>query len=143
MEDIQQSTRTRARRCNMKRLLCAMLAILPLCVTAFCAFGFLASFEEGPISVWHFLYLAGGIGSFAIAMRLVSLGMLAQTLAGLALLAGTLFCIGGLVESSRLSASSWEIGYGVLGCVCLFGTVPLLRGRKGNSRPSGCSGRTP
>jgi hypothetical protein len=38
-----------------------------LCVAAFCAFGFLASFEPGNSIVWHFIYGGCGIGSLVMA----------------------------------------------------------------------------
>jgi hypothetical protein len=55
----------------MKLLLRIVAAAVLLCLTGFCVFGFLASFEVGWISLWHFLYGACGIGSLAIAMRLL------------------------------------------------------------------------
>jgi hypothetical protein len=55
----------------MKLLFRILAAAVLLCLTGFCVFGFLASFEVGWISFWHFLYGICGIGSLAVAMRLL------------------------------------------------------------------------
>jgi hypothetical protein len=98
-------------------------ATVLLCVTGFCVFGFLASFEVGPISLWHCLYGAFGIGTFAVAMRLLLQRTPGRTLA---LFAATVFCILGFMESYLGFSWPWWVGYGALGCGCLAGWVALL-----------------
>ena len=87
-------------------------ATVLLCVTGFCVFGFLASFEIGPISLWHCLYGACGIGTFAVAMRLLLQRTLARTLGTLSLLAATVFCVLGFMESYLGFSWPWWVGYG-------------------------------
>jgi hypothetical protein len=78
----------------MKLLFRIIAVAVLLCLTGFCVFGFLASFEAGWISLWHFLYGICGVGSLAIAMRLllwrVKAGKSAVT-AGLPVAAGLFF----------------------------------------------------
>jgi len=111
-------------------------ATVLLCVTGFCVFGFLASFEIGPISLWHCLYGACGIGTFAVAMRLLLQRTLARTLGTLALLAVVIFCVFGFVGSRFTYRFPWQVvGGGALGSGCLAGGVALLRRRGDSSKP--------
>jgi hypothetical protein len=124
----------------MKALTFAMkflAATVLLCVTGFCVFGFLASFEIGPISLWHCLYGACGIGTFAVAMRFLLQRTLGRTLGTLALFAGTVFCVLGFMESYHGFPWPLWVGYGALGCGCLAVGVALLRQRGGSSKPHG------
>ena len=42
-----------------------------VCIAGFCVFGFLASFELGAISSWHFLYAGCGVGALFVATQLL------------------------------------------------------------------------
>jgi len=113
-------------------------ATVLLCVTGLCVFGFLASFEVGPISLWHCLYGVCGIGTLAIAMRLLLQRTLAQTLGTLALFAVVIFCVFGLMESLFTFRFPWQVvGGGAFGSGCLAGGVALLRRRGDSSKPMG------
>ena len=113
-------------------------ATVLLCVTGFCVFGFLASFEIGPISLWHCLYGACGIGTFAVAMRLLLQRTLARTLGTLALLAVVIFCVFGFVGSRFTYRFPWQVvGGGAFGSGCLAGGVALLRRRGDSSKLMG------
>jgi len=115
-------------------------ATVLLCVTGFCVFGFLASFEIGPVSLWHCLYGACGIGTFAVAMRLLLQRTLARTLGTLALLAVVIFCVFGFVESRFTHRFPWQVvGGGALGSGCLTGGIALLCRRGNNSKAMGTS----
>ena len=50
-------------------------ATILLCITAFCVFGFLASFERGSLNVGHLVYGACGIGTLFLAVRLLLWGI--------------------------------------------------------------------
>jgi hypothetical protein len=108
-------------------------ATLLLCMTGFCVFGFLASFELGWFSLWHCLYGLCGIGCLAGARRLLLCRTLARTWGSLALCAGAIVCILGLVRSySRYFP--WQIvGGAALGCGLLIGGFALLRWRGENA----------
>jgi len=84
----------------MKLLFRIIAVAVLLCLTGFCVFAFLTSFEVGWISIWHFLYGVCGTGSLAIAMRLlfwrVKSGKIAVT-AGLPIAAAGLFFLAVLV----------------------------------------------
>ncbi len=121
----------------MNSLFRVISATVLLCVTGFCVFGFLASFEIGPISLWHCLYGVCGIGSLTIAMRLLLQRTLARTLGTLALFAATVFCVLGFMESYRGFPWLWWVAYGAPGCGCLAGGVALLRRRGSSSKPRG------
>jgi len=115
-----------------------LAATVLLCVTGFCVFGFLASFEIGPISLWQGLYGACGIGTCAVAMWLLLHRTLARTLGTLALLAVVIFCVVGFVESRFTYPFPWQVvGGGALGCGCLTAVIALLRRRGDNSKPMG------
>ena len=116
-----------------------ILAMVLLCVTAFCTFGFLAAFEPGNGWQWQVGYGAlacgGLVGAIAVLRR-----TRARTLGALALFAFTMLCVLGFMES-YLSLPG-QVGYGALGCVCLTGGVALL-GRGGKrERPDNGSGLT-
>lgn len=105
-----------------------------LCITGFCVFGFLASFEIGPLSRWQLLYGAGGIGTFTVAMHLCILPAPARAWRTFALLAANVFCVLGIMESCHgFSWPSWGL-YGALGCGCLAGAVASLGQRAGGSQ---------
>jgi len=104
-----------------------LAATVLLCIAGFCVFGFLASFEMCPISLWHCLYGACGIGTFAGATRLLLQRTRGRTLGTLALFAATVFCVLGFMESYHGFPWPWWVGYGTLGCGCLAGGVALLR----------------
>ena len=122
----------------MNSLFRILAATVLLCVTGFCVFGFLASFEIGPISLWHCLYGACGIGSLTIAMRLLLQRTLARTMGTLALLAVVIFCVLGFVESRFTYPFPWQVvGGGALGSGCLTGGIAWLRRRGDNRKPMG------
>jgi hypothetical protein len=115
-----------------------LLATVLLCVTGFCIFGFLASFEIGPISLWHCLYGACGIGTFTVATRLLLQQTLARTLGTLALLALAIFCVFGFMESRLTYRFPWQVvGGGALGSGCLAGGIALLRRKGDKGKPIG------
>jgi peptidoglycan/LPS O-acetylase OafA/YrhL len=116
-----------------------VLAMLLLCVAAFCVFGFLASFEPGNGVQWKVGYGAlacgGWVGAVALLVR-----ARARILAALALFAATLLCVLGFLESY----DSWpgQVVYAALGCCCLTGGVALLGPRGKRERPDNGSGLT-
>ncbi|HXR46579.1 MAG TPA: hypothetical protein VN784_03990 [Candidatus Limnocylindrales bacterium] len=116
-----------------------ILAVVLLCATAFCAFGFLASFEPGNGWQWKAGYgalVCGGLGGAVAVLRRTQ----ASTLGALALFALTMLCVLGFMESYLSSVG--QVGFGALGCVCLTGGVALL-GRGGKrERPDNGSGLT-
>lgn len=106
--------------------------------TGFCVFGFLPSFEVGPISLWHFLYGVCGIGTLTVAMRLLLQRTLARTLGTFALFAVVIFCVFGFVESRFTYRFPWQVvGGGASGSGCLATGVALLRLRGGSSKLNG------
>jgi peptidoglycan/LPS O-acetylase OafA/YrhL len=120
-------------------LLRIIVAMLLLCVTAFCTFGFLASFEPGNGWQWKAGYAAlasgGLVGAVAVLRRTG-----ARALGALALFGFTMLCVLGIMESYLTLPG--QVGYGVLGCCCLTGGVALL-GRGGKrKRPDNGSGLT-
>ena len=122
----------------MNSLFRVILATVLLCVTGFCVFGFLASFEVGPISLWHCLYGVCGIGTLTVAMRLLLQQTLARTLGTLALFAVVIFCVFGFVESRFTYRFPWQVvGGGAFGSGCLATGVALLRRRGGGSKLNG------
>ncbi len=122
----------------MNRLSGVVSATVLLCVTGFCVFGFLASFEIGPTSLWHGLYGVCGIGTLAIAMRLLLQRTLLQTLGALALFAVVIFCVFGLMELLFTFRFPWQVvGSGAFGSGCLAGGVALLRRKGDSSKPMG------
>ena len=52
-----------------------LAAAILLCITAFCVFGFLASFEAGSLNVGHLAYGACGIGTLFLSVRLLFWGI--------------------------------------------------------------------
>ena len=64
---------------------------------------------------------------------------IARIIGALALLAITGFCVFGFLATYEYSEVSkrlpWQIGYGVLGMVCLSGVAMLLRRRRRSSTP--------
>ena len=110
-------------------------AAVLLCVTGFCVFGFLASFEAGWFSVWHCLYGFCGIGSLAGAMHLLLRQTLARTMGALALFAGVMICVLRLIESYYIYFPWQSVGAAALGCGLLTGGVAILR-RRGDSSKS-------
>lgn len=108
------------------------LAGLPLlCVTAFCVFGFLASFEPGNGLQWQLGYGTFACGSLVGAIALLFRAR-ARTLAALALFAIAILCVLGFLES-YLSLPG-QVVYGALACACLTGGVILLS-RMRDSKP--------
>lgn len=113
-------------------------ATVLISVTGFCVFGFLASFEIGPISLWHCLYGACGIGTFTVAMWLLLQRTLARTLGTLALLAVVIFFVFGFMESRLTYRFPWQVvGGGALGSGGLTGGIALLRRRGDKSKSMG------
>jgi hypothetical protein len=113
-------------------------ATVLLCVTGFCVFVFLESFEVGWFSRWHCLYGICGIGSLTMAMSLLLCRTLARTLAGLALLALALFCAFRFMESYFTYLFPWQVvGGGALGGCLLTGGVALLRRKGDGGKPPG------
>ena len=109
-----------------------------LCVTGFCGFGFLASFEVGPISLWHGLYAAFGIGTCAVALRLLLQPTLGETLGTLALFAIIIVGLSGVVGMWVASGFPWQVvGGGALICGCLTAGIAGLR-RWGDRRKPLC-----
>jgi len=105
-----------------------------LCVTGFCGFGFLASFEVGPISLWHGLYAAFGIGTCAVALRLLLQPTLGETLGAVALFAIVIVGLSGFVGVWAANGFPWQvIGGGALICGCLPAGIGALR-RPGDLR---------
>ncbi len=116
-----------------------ILAMALLCVTAFCTFGFLASFEPGNGWQWQAGYgalVCGGLVGAVAVLRQTR----APTLGALALFALTMLCVLGFMESYLSSAG--QVGYGALGCICLSSGVALLGRRGKNERPDNGSGLT-
>ena len=86
-----------------------ILAMALLCVTAFCTFGFLASFEPGNGWQWQAGYgalVCGGLVGAVAVLRQTR----APTLGALALFALTMLCVLGFMESYLSSAG--QVGYG-------------------------------
>jgi hypothetical protein len=84
----------------MKCLFRVISATVLLCVTGFCVFGFLASFEVGWISIWHGIYGICGIASLAVAIRLLrwrTNATAGQMPLGPAIVAGGMFSLAVLV----------------------------------------------
>ena len=108
-----------------------------LCVTGFCMFGFLASFEAGWFSLWHCFYAICGIGSLTGAMHLLLCRTLAQTIGCLALFIGTMICLLGLMDFYQLRFPWQVVGGGAIGCGLLTGGVALLSRRGDNHKPVG------
>jgi hypothetical protein len=109
-------------------------AMVLLCVTAFCVFGFLASFEPGNGLPWKIGYGALVCGGLVGAVTLL-VRTRARTLGALALFAVAMLCVLGFLES-YLSLPG-QVVYGVLGCGCLAGGVALL-GQRGNNKQTAC-----
>ena len=116
-----------------------ILALALLGVTAFCAFGFLASFEPGNGWQWK-----AGYGALVCGSRVGAVALLCRTrvptLGALALFALTMLCVLGFMESYHSSAG--RVGYGALGGICLTSGVALLSRRVKNERPDNGSGLT-
>lgn len=100
----------------------------------FCGFGFLASFEPGNGLPWQVGYRELGCGCLTGAVALLGRPQ-ARTLGGSALLAVTMFCVLGILES-YLSLPG-QVAYGAVGCGGLVVAVALLRPGGGGSKPRG------
>jgi len=138
-----KKTPKRKEHCQLKSILNWLLrlivAMVLLCVTAFCTLGFLASFEPGNGWQWKAGYAAAACGSLVGTVGVLR-RMRPRILGALALFALTMLCILGFMES-YLSLPR-QVGYGVLGCCGLTGGVSLL-GRGGKrKRPDNGSGLT-
>ena len=65
--------------------------------------------------------------------------ILGRIIGALALLAVAGFCVFGFMATYEYSDAAkrlpWQIGYGAIGLVCLFGVAMLLRPRRRSSTP--------
>jgi hypothetical protein len=124
---------------TLELLIRLISAIVLLCVTGFCVFGFLDSFEVGWFSRWHCIYGLCGIGSMAGAMHLLLRQTLARTMASLALFVGSMICILWLIKSYCIHVHfPWQVvGAAALGGGLLTGAVAFLRRRADGSKPLG------
>jgi hypothetical protein len=114
-------------------------AIVLLCVTGFCAFGFLDSFEVGWFSGWHCFYGLCGMATLAGAIHLLLRPTLARTMAALALFVVSMISILWLMKPYCMRIHfPWQVlGAVALGGGLLTAAVALLRRRGDGSKPLG------